>query len=373
MLRGNVLLVMMVIYHQLHVNSAFVYNVGGRHTNMQESVPLRQRGRIYATSREDDSKYVDETVDDFRKSMDRRKMMNASLTGLGCIASVPAISVASDKPAVLENFGEYNLNCLLDLPPLAPNNVRLYLCRHGQTENNRLHMVQGARVDPSLNLTGKQMSLRVGGAFSMLEANLRPNFVAHSLLSRARETAQGAASVINDSFRNTGREVELSTLSSLGEVDFGPFAEGKPTVEVKSLMTKVYGAWAVGEIDTKPELGGESGREVLVRAADSLTALVDQAAKAKSGSLVAISHSTYLRMLLGLCMDISLLEAATLETKNGCINVIDVDMQKPMTKIGRNSPVFGGKNSMAPMDTRIVIPSVKVVRINETRHLADLI
>lgn len=56
MLRGNVLLVMMVIYHQLHVNSAFVYNVGGRHTNMQESVPLRQRGRIYATSREDDSK-----------------------------------------------------------------------------------------------------------------------------------------------------------------------------------------------------------------------------------------------------------------------------------------------------------------------------
>ena len=34
-----------------------------------------------------------------------------------------------------------NFNCLLDLPPITPGCARLYLCRHGQTENNRLRLI----------------------------------------------------------------------------------------------------------------------------------------------------------------------------------------------------------------------------------------
>lgn len=51
-----------------------------------------------------------------------------------------------------------NLGCLLDLPPITAGCVRVYLCRHGQTEYNRLRKVQGARVNPPINQTG-QVSL----------------------------------------------------------------------------------------------------------------------------------------------------------------------------------------------------------------------
>jgi len=373
----NMLLVMLAVGH-LNVTSAFAHNNAGRRFAQILSVPLQQRSRTCATSGDDcnyddDHKSLGESFD-VHKNMDRRRMMSISIAGLCFSASAPGASFASDEPAVLgQNNGEYNLNCLLDLPPPAPNNIRLFLCRHGQTENNRLHLVQGARIDPPLNLTGRCMAERVGGAFSKLETNLRPAIVVHSQLLRATETAQCAASVINDSSLNAGREVELRTLSSLGEVDFGPSAEGKPAVEVKATMTKIYGKWAIGNIDAKPELGGESGREVLERAASALTVLTEYAAKADCASLVAVSHSTYIKMLLSLCMNISLFEAAKMELKNGCINVIDIDMRKPMKTIGHDSPVFGEALSIAPMDTRIAIPSVKVVRINETRHLADLV
>ena len=66
-----------------------------------------------------------------------------------------------------------NLQCLADLPPITPGCARIYLCRHGQTENNRLRKVQGARVDPSLNAYGAEMALRIGMALSLPAARWR--------------------------------------------------------------------------------------------------------------------------------------------------------------------------------------------------------
>lgn len=51
-------------------------------------------------------------------------------------------------------------------------------------------------------------------------------------------------------------------LPSLAEVDFGPIAEGQPVSDARGGMLRVTGAWVSGYIDTRPDGGGESGREV---------------------------------------------------------------------------------------------------------------
>lgn len=294
-----------------------------------------------------------------------------------------------------------NLKCLADLPPITPGCVRIYLCRHGQTENNRLRKVQGARVDPSLNYYGAEMASRIGMALSYLPKEVQPTVAVHSQLTRARETAQIATKTLSDirtsSQRKTnpdvqfdpsylidnyGREGTISvptsaelertgikdmTLPSLGEVDFGTGFDGANVEMVKAGMYATYASWSVGAIDRRMDGGGESGREVLNRAASALSSLVD-IAKTNGGTVLAVSHSTYLRTLLGAIMDVSLAKAATMEQKNGCINVLDINVEGATAKLGPKSGLFGG--SLSPVtDFELLLPETHIIRMNEFRHL----
>ena len=61
------------------------------------------------------------------------------------------------------------------------------------------------------------------------------------------------------------KSIELAMLSTLGEVDFGPIADGQPLLDAGGGMIRVVSAWVSGNIDMRPEGGGESGREVSSR------------------------------------------------------------------------------------------------------------
>ncbi len=310
-----------------------------------------------------------------------------------------------------------NLKCLLDLPPVKPNTVRLYLCRHGQTEYNRLKLMQGSRIDAPLNETGQKQAIRIGEALSYLgdSGNISSMPMikagAHSTLTRARQTATIAATTLEsvqeqkqlvqnyystqssnddevlkfisnsvtrtmelDPMKGGGIQlggIQLQPLSSLGEVDFGPLNEGKGTALAKADMVGTLGAWAMGKIDTKLGGEGESGRDVLTRAASALNSLVDIASN-NGGTAVAFSHSTYLRMLLALVMDVPLVNAATLEQKNCCINVLDVSTLDKRI-VGPKSNLFGALSSVAPQDFSLTIPYAVAVRVNEVQHLNGLV
>lgn len=184
-----------------------------------------------------------------------------------------------------------------DVPKVSPNCFRLYLVRHGETENNRLHLVQGARVDSSLNETGEKQAKRLGRALSTLhgDKNYDDLLFVHSNLKRSKETARIAASTYlqckktDSTHGNNGEDYEqtqvstprmvdtsiqdvasvndapsltLKLLSSIGEIDFG-LQEGKPSSSVRSDMFQTYSSWSVGFIDVKSaDDSGESGREV---------------------------------------------------------------------------------------------------------------
>ena len=301
-----------------------------------------------------------------------------------------------------------NLQCLADLPPITPGCARIYLCRHGQTENNRLRKVQGARVDPSLNAYGAAMASRIGMALSYLsqEDGGVPTVAVHSQLTRARETAQIAAKTLSD-IRTSGRRrtdpgaqfdpsylldtfgregtisvptlVEVKrtgirdiTLPSLGEVDFGTGFDGANVELVKAGMYATYASWSVGAIDKRMDGGGESGREVLGRAASALSSLADIAKTNGGRPVLAVSHSTYLRTLLGAVTDTSLVKAVTIEQKNGCINVLDVNVEGATTMLGPKSGLFGGSLSQVSDFEPLILPETHVIRTNEYRHLEGI-
>ena len=153
----------------------------------------------------------------------------------------------------------FNIKCLLDLPPVAPNSVRVYLCRHGQTEFNRLKKVQGARIDQPLNETGEKMSFRIGQALAELPPEQRPSKILHSPLRRAKETAFGAVDTIMKSTA-ADKPLTLQLLPELGEIDFGK-SEGTDATKAKVNMLNTFTSWSRGNIDYSYE-GGESGRQV---------------------------------------------------------------------------------------------------------------
>ena len=89
-----------------------------------------------------------------------------------------------------------------------------------------------------------------------------------------------------------------------------------------------------------------------------------------------MSHSAFLRTLLCVCLDKSLVEVAAINQKNGCINVIDVNLNEEVfvPSTIRNSPFVRKVYSEGNLedDDMFAFPKVKIVRINEDRHLFGL-
>mmetsp|Transcript_34664 Transcript_34664/g.84074 ORF Transcript_34664/g.84074 Transcript_34664/m.84074 type:complete len:359 (-) Transcript_34664:270-1346(-) len=283
----------------------------------------------------------------------RREAIAACVTPL---VLFPLTSWAGETPP--ENY-----DCLLDLPPLPEDQVRVYLCRHGQTENNRLRKVQGARVDPPINTNGIIQAQNAGKALS--KASPCPQIFFCSDLQRARLTAEQASFQINP-------KIVPKPSSLLREVDFGPVAEGQPVATAKAGMEATYAAWAVGNVDYRPSGGGESGREVLYRAVESVEYLVKKAENSPNRCIGAVSHSTFIRILVGVLLDEPLVKAATRKIENCSITVLDFPKGFKTQELGPKDKLLGGLLSRAPSDFMLDVPICTVVRTNENRHLPEI-
>jgi len=329
----------------------------------------------------------------------RRKLFEAfTVSGLSALTTAfPGIASAND-PLFSANSQQDlftstqildpdNLNCLLDLKPKTDDCVRIFLCRHGQTENNRLRLVQGARVNVPINSIGEEQALRLGLALSRLkQTSLQnsaedielyiPTSYFHSQLQRAQQTAKVALAQVEESIldsKTSNRpKFTISPLPTLGEVDFGPLAEGKKVAEVRPDMARIYGAWSLGRIDERLSPGAESGREVISRIVDTFNLLLEEASKSGSKSVVAVSHGTFLRMALAVALNASLLEAINWDMKNCCVNVLDISMTSTKTLVA-GCRLLGGPISQVEKSFHVSMPEVTVVRKNEIRHLEGLI
>lgn len=100
--------------------------------------------------------------------------------------------------------------------------------------------------------------------------------------------------------------------------------------------------------------------------------LAREAEASSNGCLGAVSHSTFLRILIGMVLDEPLFEAASRKIDNGGITILDIPKQFKTRRIGSRSRLVGGPLSQAPEDFEVDIPLCRIVRINESRHLPQI-
>lgn len=197
--------------------------------------------------------------------LNRRNFVSQATHSIAIPYASESLFPAADRTMSMDpgGFGLTSsaLSCLLDLPPYDPKStVRLYLCRHGETENNRLNIIQGARIDPPINGNGLQQAKLLGLALS--NASLTPSLVVYSPLLRAKQTAQVVTEQLLARKCSKSIRIRMRLLKDLAEVDFGSMAEGAPVSQYRSELISLYGSWALGNLSARMPGGGESGYEV---------------------------------------------------------------------------------------------------------------
>lgn len=153
--------------------------------------------------------------------------------------------------------------------------TRLVLWRHGLTAWNSEQRMQG-QTDVGLSDVGRVQAKVAAEAL----ADFRPDLIVASDLSRAADTAAELAAL-------TGRPVELD--SRLRERCYGQW-QGLRLVEVERRWPEPYARWRAGSVV------GACGVEDLAEAGARVRgSLLDWAARAPGGTVVAVGHGGSLR------------------------------------------------------------------------------
>lgn len=134
-------------------------------------------------------------------------------------------------------------------------------------------------------------------------------------------------------------------------------------------MAATFGAWAAGAIDKRTGDGAESGREVLERIAVALETAAAEPRRSNSNSLVAVTHSTFLRVLLAVVDEQPLVASGLAKVENGSINILDINIEGKRQTITNKSRIFTGGSSN---DLQLDFPETQLIRRNEVRHLGGM-
>ncbi len=156
----------------------------------------------------------------------------------------------------------------------------LYIIRHGETELNRLGIVQGRGVNADLNDTG----IAQAAAFFNKYNEVKFDKIYTSSLKRTHQTVKG--------FIDLGLPWEQ--LDGLDELAWGEW-EGKPnTEEAREAFREVVRQWQLGNYDAKFE-GGESPNDVGVR----LSKAIEHIKKQEDEKCVLVCmHGRAMRLIL---------------------------------------------------------------------------
>jgi len=165
----------------------------------------------------------------------------------------------------------------------------LYIIRHGETELNRLGIVQGRGVNSDLNDTGRAQAL----AFYKIYT---------SKLKRTHQTAQH--------FIDLGLPWEQ--LEGLDELAWGLW-EGKPnTEEARAAFKEVMEKWQGGNYEAKFE-GGESPNDVMFRLQQAMKVIES---RPDEKCVLVCMHGRAMRLLLCLLAKKPLCEMADFPHQN---------------------------------------------------------
>jgi probable phosphoglycerate mutase len=184
---------------------------------------------------------------------------------------------------------------------------KIYIIRHGQTEFNRMGMVQGSGVDSNLNALGHAQ----GEAFFMKHQHTPFDKVYTSTLRRTHQTVA--------KFVNKG--VAWEQLQGLDEISWGN-KEGRPiTTNDNEHHQAMLSAWKRGELHWKVE-GGESPWDVHCRQVAAWTQIM---ANVHEKHVLVCMHGRAMRILLCYLLGHPMSEMDSFEHTNTCLYLLEYE------------------------------------------------
>ena len=182
----------------------------------------------------------------------------------------------------------------------------LYFVRHGETEYNRLRIMQGRRIDSSLNDTGRRQAVALAARFRDVPLDV----IYTSSLKRTRETAGPLLAQRED--------IDVHSHAGLDEMSWGVH-EGRPwTPELREMLDSMYRRWEEGDYAFRVE-EGESILDVQERALDAVGHIVESH---PGRSILVITHGRFLRVLLSTILEFGLERMNEIDHANTGVNVV---------------------------------------------------
>jgi len=178
----------------------------------------------------------------------------------------------------------------------------IYIIRHGETDFNKSHLMQGRGIDASINETGKEQSESIADFFVEIEVE--------RIISSSMKRAIESANSLSDK-----KGLITERYSELDEMNFGDL-EGKPFEEVKEELNYLHESWSNGLLDI-PTPNGETPIQVFGRANSKAIEIIENACESV---LVFVLHGRLIRILLSEWLGLGLQNMHKIEHQNGAIN-----------------------------------------------------
>jgi broad specificity phosphatase PhoE len=176
--------------------------------------------------------------------------------------------------------------------------LRLYIARHGETDWNVQHKLQGM-TDIPLNENGRKQAAALAESLKGVHLDA----IYSSTLSRSRDTAQTVA----------GKTMTVKSLDGLRERNYGHFQGGS---DANPEYVKRMNVW-----DDRLD-DGESLNQLLARAKESLAQIRREH---PAGNVLVVAHRITNQMLLRALLDVTPEQAVKITQDNDEVYLVELD------------------------------------------------
>lgn len=191
---------------------------------------------------------------------------------------------------------------------------RLFLCRHGQSEDNEKRVYAGGESDSPLSQTGKIQAELLGKALNHYY-KFCGEIIATSNIGRAKETAD----IVSKHLKARPRKMAIDGLK---ELNIGEWA-GKTSKEVEKLFPSQHKEWRFGPL--KPDFRFPKGDSLEVfrkRILKSFIIIKDLWLHQENNDLIIIGHGGTNSVILMEFLGAKLETFRIIRQSNACVNII---------------------------------------------------
>jgi broad specificity phosphatase PhoE len=181
--------------------------------------------------------------------------------------------------------------------------LKLYFCRHGETEGNLAKRYQGESKDSPLTPKGVEQARTIAHILDNKAPGIRDYAFVCSPIGRARSTIEIIRETLG--LPRNGYAID----DRLKEINFGIW-EGHPRNSVRELDPAAYDARERDKWNL-PAPGGESYADVAKRAESFIAGL--------SADTFSVSHGAFMRVLRGALLGLDWQEISKLDEPQGVV------------------------------------------------------